>query len=97
MKTSLDTKSPQWTAHRHREKVQATRPPGPDGEGQMDGDPEARRRMRGKTRPISSEQPAGSPIDARPDATPQEAERDHDDKRRRIDELVSTGSTVAQD
>ena len=38
-----------------------TRPPGPDGEGHMDVDPEARRRMRGKTRLISLEQPTGSP------------------------------------
>ena len=75
----------------------ATRPPGRDGEGHMEVDPEGRRRMRGKTQPISLEQPAGSPVDARPDATPQEAERDHDDKRRRIDEPVSPDSTVAQD
>ena len=70
---------------------------GPDGEGQMDVDPEARRRMRGKTRPISLEQPTSSQVNASPDATPQEVERDHDDKRRRIDELVSPVSTVAQD
>ena len=57
----------------------------PGGEGQMDVDPEARRRMRGKNRPIII------------DATPREAERDHDDKRRRIDEPVSPVSTVAQD
>ena len=75
----------------------ATGPPGPDGEGQMDVDREARRRMREKPRPISLEQPAGSPVDARPDATPQEAERNHDDKTRRIDEPVSPVSTVAQD
>ena len=57
----------------------ATGTPGPGGEGQMDVDPEARRRMRGKTRPVSLEQPAGSPVDARPDTTPQEAERDQDE------------------
>ena len=75
----------------------ATRPPGPDGEGQMDVDPEMRRRMRGNTQPISLEQPTDSPVNASPDATPREAERDHDDKRRRIDEPVSPVSTVAQD
>ena len=53
--------------------------------------------MRGKTRPISVQQPTGSPVNASPDATPQEAERDHDDKRRQIDESVSPVSTVAQD
>ena len=55
--------------------------------------PQARRRMR----PISLEQPTGSPVNASPDATPKEAERDHDDKRRRIDEPASPVSTVAQD
>ena len=53
--------------------------------------------MRGKTRPISLEQPTDSPVNASPDAAPQEAERDHDDKRRRIDEPVLPVSTVAQD
>ena len=70
---------------------------GPDGEGQMDVDPEARSRMRGKTQPISLEQPTSSPVNASPDATPQEAERDNDDKRRRIDEPVSPVYTVGQD
>ena len=62
----------------------ATGPPGHDGEGQMDVDPEARRRMRGK--------PGPSALNSQ-----REAERDHDDKRRRIDEPVSPVSTVAQD
>ena len=69
----------------------------PGGEGQMDVDREARRRMRGKTRPINLEQPTSSPVNASPDAAPQEAESNHDDKRRRIDEPVSPVSTVAQD
>ena len=75
----------------------ATRPPGPDGEGQMDVNPEARRRMRGKTRLTSLEQPSVPPANTSPDTTQQEAEVDHDDKRRRIDEPVSPVSTVAQD
>ena len=33
-------------------------------------------KMRGKTRPISLEQPTSSPVNASPDATPQEAERE---------------------
>ena len=53
--------------------------------------------LKKKTRPISLEQPTNSPVNASPDATPQEAERDHDDKRRRIDEPVSPVFTVAQD
>ena len=68
MKTSLDKMNLPWTAHRHKEKTQR-QDPGPDGEGQMDVDPEARRRMRGKTRPISFEQPTGSPVNVSPDAT----------------------------
>ena len=63
----------------------------------MDVDPEARRRMRGKTRPISLEQSTIPPVNASLDAAPQETERDHDDNRRRIDEPVSPVSTVAQD
>ena len=56
-----------------------------------------REEMRGKTRPISLEQPTGAFVNANLDAAPQEADGDHDDKRRRIDELVSPVSTVAQD
>ena len=52
-------------------------------------DPESRRR--------SLEQPSAAPTSASTDATQQEAEEDHDDKRRRIDEPESTVPTVAQD
>ena len=45
----------------------------------------------------SLEQSTSAPCNANLDAAPQEAERDHDDKRRRIDEPVSPVSTVAQD
>ena len=38
---------------------------GQSGEGQMDVDPEARRRMRGKTRPISLEQSTSPLVNAR--------------------------------
>ena len=69
----------------------------PDGEGQMEVDPESRRRMRGKTRLISLEQAMVSPANASSDATRQEAERDHDDKRRRLDEPVSPVCAVAHD
>ena len=62
----------------------------------MDVDPEARRRVRGKTRPISPEQSTSALVNANLDAAPQEAERDQDDKRRRVDEPVSPVSTVAQ-
>ena len=63
----------------------------------MGVDPEARRRMRGKTRPISLEQSTSPPVRASLDAAPQHAERDHDDKRSRIGQPVSPISTVAQD
>ena len=68
---------------------------GPSGKEQMDVEPEARRRMRGKTRPISPEQSTSALVNANLDAAPQEAERDHDDKR--VDELVSPVCTVAHD
>ena len=63
----------------------------------MDVDPESRRRVRGKTRLTSLEQPSVPPADTSPDTTQQEAEEDHDDKRRRIDEPESTVPTGAQD
>ena len=69
----------------------------PDGEGQMDVDPESRRRMRGKTRLTSLEQPSVPPANTSPDTTQQETKEDHDDKRRRIDEPASTVPTAAQD
>ena len=69
----------------------------PAREGQMDVDPEFWRRTRGKTRLTSLEQPSAPPANASPDTTQQEAEEDHDDKRRRIDELESTVPTAAQD
>ena len=50
-----------------------------------------------KREDISLEQSTNAPVNANLDAAPQEAERDHDDKRRRIDEPVSPVSTVAQD
>ena len=62
----------------------------------MDVDPEARRRMRGKTRLISLEQPTVPSTNASTGTT-QQAEGDHDDKRGRIDEPGSPVSAVAQD
>ena len=50
-----------------------------------------------KTRPVSPEQSTSTLVNANFDAAPQEAERDHDDKRRRVDEPVSPVFTVAQD
>ena len=69
----------------------------PDGEGQMNVDPESRSRMRGKTRLTSQEKPSVPPANTSPDTTQQETEEDHDDKRRRIDEPESTVPTTAQD
>ena len=63
----------------------------------MDVDPESRRRMRGKTRLTSLEQPSAPTANTSPDTTQQETKEDHDDKRRRIDELESTVPTAAQD
>ena len=63
----------------------------------MDVDPESRRRMRRKTRLTSLGQPSAPTANATPDTTQQETKEDHDDKRRRIDELESTVPTAAQD
>ena len=67
---------------------------GPSGKGQMDVDPEARRRKRGKTRTISLEQSTSTPVNANLDAAPQEAERDHGDKRRESMNLFHQSSQL---
>ena len=86
-----------WTAHQHQKKNTATEHQKPDGERQMDVDPESRRRMRGKTRLTSLEQPSAPTANTSPDTTQQETKEGHDDKRGRIDELESTVPTAAQD
>ena len=63
----------------------------------MDADPKSRRRMRGKTRLTSLEQPSAPTANTSPDTTQQETKEDHDDKRRRIDEPEPTVPTVPQD
>ena len=93
MKTSLATKNPRWT-YQHQEKPQRQDIKKTDGGRQMDVDPESRRRMRGKTRLTSLEQPSATTVNASPETTQQEAEEDHDDKRRRSDEPESTVLTV---
>ena len=50
-----------------------------------------------KNRPVSPEQSTSALINTNSDAAPREAERDHDDKRRRADKPVSPVFTVAQD
>ena len=69
----------------------------PDGERQLDVDPESRRRMRGKTRLTSIEQPSAPTANTSPDTTQQETKENHDDERRRIDEPESTVPTAAPD
>ena len=86
-----------WTAHQHQKKTQRQNIKKTDGEGQIDVDPESRRRMRGKTRLTSLEQPSAPTANTSPDTTQQETKEDHDDKRRRIDELESTVPTASQD
>ena len=62
-------------------------PTAPDGEGQVDVDPESRRRMGGKIRLTSLQQPPAPTANTSPDTTKQETKEDHDDKRRRFHEL----------
>ena len=73
-----------------------TKPPGPGGEGPMEVDPDVRRRMRGKTRTVSTEPPTAPLSNATTDTAPQETEGDHDDKRRRVDEPEAPISPVAR-
>ena len=79
------------------EENTATEHQKPDGEGQMNVDPESRRRMRVKTKLTSPEQPSPPTANTSPDTTQQETKENHDDKRRRTDELESTVPTAAQD
>ena len=69
----------------------------PNGKEYMDVEPEEWRRMKGKTRAVSPEQSTSALVNANFDAAPQEAERDHGDKGRRVDEPVSPVFTIAQD
>ena len=69
----------------------------PDGEGQMDVDLESRRRMRGKNRLTSLEQPSAPTANTSPDTSQQQTQEYHENKRRRIDEFESTVPTAAQD
>ena len=86
-----------WTARQHLKKTLRQDIKKPDGEGQMDVDPESRGRMRGKIRLIGLEQPSAPTANTGPDTTQQETKEDHDDERRRIDEPESTVPTAAQD
>ena len=80
-----------------QEENTATEHQKPSGEGQMDVDRESRRRMRGKTRLTSLEQPSAPTANTSPDTTQQETNEDHGDKKRRIDEIESKVPTAAQD
>ena len=97
MKTITGQDEPPVDSPTVPEENTATRHQKPDGKGQMDVDPESRRRMRGKDRLIGSEQPSAPTADTSSDTTQQETKEDHDDKRRRIDEPEATVLTAAQD
>ena len=64
------------------EENTATENQKPDGEGQVDVDLEFRRRMRGKTRLTSLEQPSAPTANTSPETTQQQTKEDHDDNRR---------------
>ena len=61
----------------------------------MDVEPDARKRMRGKTGTVSTEQPTAPLSSATTDTARQEIACDHDDKRRRVDE-PGAPTSVAQ-
>ena len=54
------------------------------------------RRMRGKTRTVSTDQPTAPPSSATKATARQETAGDHDDKRIRVDEPEEPRSPVAQ-
>ena len=53
---------------------------------------ESRRRMRGKTRLTSLEQPSAPTANTSPDTTQQQTKEEHDDKRRRTETTVPTAA-----
>ena len=73
-----------------------TKPPGPTEEEPMEVEPDVRRRMQGKTRTVSTDQPTAPSSNRTADAGRQETAEDHDDKRRRADEPKTPLSPVAQ-
>ena len=78
-----------------RRESTVTKHLGPSGEGPMEVDPNVRRRMRGKTRTVSTEQPTAPLSNATTDPARLESAGDHDDKRRRVDEPEAPISSVA--
>ena len=74
----------------------ATRHTGPSGERSMEVEPDVQRRMREKTRTVSTDQPTVPPSIATTDTARQETVGDHDDKRRRVDEPETPLSPVVQ-
>ena len=73
-----------------------TKPPGRSGEEPMEVEPDVRRRMRGETRTVSTDQPTAPSSNKTTDTGRQETAEDHDDKRRRVDEPKTPLSPVAQ-
>ena len=62
----------------------------------MEVEPDVRRRMRGKTRTVSTDQPTAPPSNATTDTARQETAGDHDDERRRVDQPETQLSPVVQ-
>ena len=60
-----------------------TKPPGPSGEEPMEVEPDARRRMRGKTRTVGTDHQTGPPSNATTDTARQETAGDHEEKTSR--------------
>ena len=75
------------------EENTATEHQKPDGEGQMDVDPESRRRMRGKPRLTSLEQPSAPTANTRPDTT---NKRQNEIMTTRGDELTNSNQQFPQ-
>ena len=62
----------------------------------MGVEPDVRRRMRGQTRTVSTDQPTAPPTNAAADTARQETVGEHDDKRRRVNEPEAPLSPVVR-
>ena len=84
-------KSSHCTRRKHSDRTTRT-----SGEEPMEVEPDVWRRMRGKTRTVSTDQPTAPSSNITTDTARLETEGDHDDKRRRSDEPETQLSPVAQ-
>ena len=77
--------NPPVPGRKHNDQTPKTEP--------MEVEPDVWRRLRGKARTVSTDQPTAPHSNATTDTARQETEGDHDDKRRQVDEPENTSLT----